>query len=192
MSSSYHLDSPGFYHLTDFGYSWALFFLPVQTTGSHMHYLNFFADQPVYFFQNSLIYIRFFGICTFASITGHHCCQTGILGIFLKKGLPFHKSLQTSHPGTDIVGMKTGQSSDLCHFSHLLTLVPVYFIRTKYAFSPDCHRQLLIPPYKSVGSAPVSKLPQEYPPPPEHRLLKHKSGRSMQLQCSDHELQRSR
>ena len=49
VSSSYHLDSLGFYHLTDFGNSWALTFLPVQTTGSHMHHLDFLADQPVYF-----------------------------------------------------------------------------------------------------------------------------------------------
>ena len=158
MSASNHLNASVFQHFTDTGYSWALFFAVDQTTYTNMHNFYVFTDQPVNFFQNSFVIIWFCRIHTFTSIACHHCCQTGILGIFLKKGLPFHKSLQTSHPGTDIVGMKTGQSSDLCHFSHLLTLVPVYFIRTKYAFSPDCHRQLLIPPYKDVYKRQVHLL----------------------------------
>ena len=119
VSSSYHLDSPGFYHLTDFGNSWALFFLPVQTTGSHMHYLNFFADQPVYFFQNSLIHIRFFGICTFASITGHHCSQKCVRRISIKKVTAILKGLQASHSGTYIIGVKAGQCSNFNHTASL-------------------------------------------------------------------------
>ena len=109
MSASNHLNASVFQHFTDTGYSWALFFAVDQTTYTNMHNFYVFTDQPVNFFQNSFVIIWFCRIHTFTSIACHHCCQTGILGIFLKKGLPFHKSLQTSHPGTDIVGMKTGQ-----------------------------------------------------------------------------------
>lgn len=165
MSASNHLNASVFQHFTDTGYSWALFLPSIRqhtptciTFMSSLTSLSIFSRIPLSSSGSA-------GFNTFTSIACHHCRQTGILGIFLKKGLPFHKSLQTSHPGTDIVGMKTGQSSDLCHFSHLLTLVPVYFIRTKYAFSPDCHRQLLIPPYKSVRISSGVKTSPGVPSP---------------------------
>lgn len=91
MSASNHLNASVFQHFTDTGYSWALFFAVDQTTYTNMHNFYVFTDQPVNFFQNSFVIIWFCRIHTFTSIACHHCCQTGILGIFLKKGLPFHK-----------------------------------------------------------------------------------------------------
>ena len=119
MGASNHLNASVFQHFTDTGYSWALFFLSIQPTGSHMHYLYFLADQPVYFFQNSLILIRFFGICTFASITGHHCSQKCVQRISFKKVTAILKGLQASHSGTHIIGVKAGQCSNFNHTASL-------------------------------------------------------------------------
>ena len=94
-------------------------FSPCPDDSSHMHYLNFFADQPVYFFQNFLIYIRFFWDLHFcihyrSSLLPEVCPEN-----IHQKVTAILKGLQASHSGTYIIGVKAGQCSNFNHTASL-------------------------------------------------------------------------
>ena len=95
MGASNHLNASIFQRFTDTGILEHSFFFPYNRQPPTYITLSSSLTSLSIFFQNSIILIRFFGICTFASITGHHCSQKCVRRIFLEKVTTILKGLQT-------------------------------------------------------------------------------------------------
>ena len=115
MCPSDYFDSTFFYHIADLCHPWTFMLSIRETTDTNVNGTDFFADQSVYLFQNSFIFCGFCWIHTFASVTGHHCCQTGIFRIILKEISSVLKCCQASNSGAYIIRMNTRQNSYFIH-----------------------------------------------------------------------------
>ena len=110
MCSSDYFDSAFFYHVADLCHSGTFVFSIREATDAYVDGADLFTDQSVDFFQNSFVFCRFCRVCTFASIAGHHRCQTGVFRIVLKKIRSVLKCGQTSDSGTYIIRVNTWSS----------------------------------------------------------------------------------
>ena len=118
MCPSDYFDSTFFYHIADLCHPWTFMLSIRETTDTYVDGTDLFADQSVYLFQDSFV---FYGVCrvgVFASIAGHHCCQTGIFRIILKEISSVLKCCQASDSGAYIIRMNTRQNS---YFIHLFS-----------------------------------------------------------------------
>ncbi len=85
MCPSDYFDSTFFYHIANLCHPWTFMLSIRETTDTYVDGTDFFADQSVYLFQDSFVFYGFCRVGVFASIAGHHCCQTGIFRIILKE-----------------------------------------------------------------------------------------------------------
>ena len=118
--------------------------------------LIFSTDQSVYLFQDSFVFYGFYRVGAFASVTGHHCCQTGIFRIILKEISSVLKCCQASNSGAYIIRMNTRQNSYLFIFFSIysrpeskifLTLACQYSnIRNPLIYYVNCYFLMLTSP----------------------------------------------
>ena len=111
MCPSDYFDSTFFYHIADLCHPWTFMLSIRQTTDTNVDGTDFFTDQSVYLFQDSFVFYGFYRVGAFASVTGHHCCQTDIFRIILKEIGSVLKCCQASDSGLSI--LKHSKSSDL-------------------------------------------------------------------------------
>ena len=69
---------------------------------------DLFTDQSVDFFQDSFIFCGFCRVGSFASVTGHHCCQISVFRVILKEIGSVLKCREASDSGTYIIRMDAG------------------------------------------------------------------------------------
>lgn len=129
MCPSDYFDSTFFYHIANLCHPWTFMLSIRETTDTYVDGTDFFADQSVYLFQDSFVFYGFCRVGVFASIAGHHCCQTGIFRIILKEISSVLKCCQASDSGAYIIRMNTRQNS---YFIHLF---PPYIAGQSQKFS---------------------------------------------------------
>ena len=129
MCPSDYFDSTFFYHIADLCHPWTFMLSIRETTDTNVDGTDLFTDQSVYLFQDSFVFSGFYRVGAFASVTSHHCCQTGIFRIILKEIGSVLKCCQASNSGAYIIRMNTRQNS---YFIHLF---PPYIAGQSQKFS---------------------------------------------------------